>query len=184
MSISSHNTMTYLTPKKWWMKIFSFVAKCQDKTLQEQYDLGVRTFDIRVTYVDGILHFAHGLIVYDSMPIYNYFNIINQFPEKCTVRLILESKYYLNKIKFKKDFTNYIIYFNNIKFVEGVCKYGWEKLLNIPPFEGIQLTSSTTGSIIDDWFPRLYAMFKNKKIVKQYKNSDTCVLIDFIGKYY
>lgn len=60
--IGSHNTYTYLKStnwvynncKKWW--------KCQEKTIQEQYDFGVRFFDIRV-YRDGNLWRAcHGKV--------------------------------------------------------------------------------------------------------------------------
>lgn len=46
--VASHNTFTYLTPTKWWAKIINFAARCQSKTIDEQYKAGVRFFDIRI----------------------------------------------------------------------------------------------------------------------------------------
>ena len=43
--IGSHNSMTYLPPKKWYMYPFKFVAKCQSSTIEEQYE----KYSIRVT---------------------------------------------------------------------------------------------------------------------------------------
>ena len=65
--IGSHNTMTYLKPQKWWMKLINFTSKCQSKDIEEQYAAGVRYFDIRVCIGehDSLpTHYGHGLIRY------------------------------------------------------------------------------------------------------------------------
>ena len=65
--IGSHNTMTYLKPHKWWMKLINFTSKCQSKDIEEQYAAGVRYFDIRVCIGehDSLpTHYGHGLIRY------------------------------------------------------------------------------------------------------------------------
>lgn len=65
----SHNTMTYLKPHKWWMKLINFTSKCQDKTPEEQYAAGVRYFDIRVCMEhDDTLpsYYGHGKIKYEK----------------------------------------------------------------------------------------------------------------------
>lgn len=61
--IGSHDTFTYLKPtnklhnltKKWW--------RTQCKTIEEQYNFGIRFFDIRV-YLDSDNHwrFCHGIV--------------------------------------------------------------------------------------------------------------------------
>ena len=45
--IGSHNSLSYLPLKHWWQKPLRIFARCQSMTLQEQYDEGVRLFDIR-----------------------------------------------------------------------------------------------------------------------------------------
>lgn len=60
--IGSHDSFTCLAPqckaynagKRWW--------KTQKVSLQEQYDLGVRLFDIRVCLKEGLWRPCHGLV--------------------------------------------------------------------------------------------------------------------------
>ena len=50
------------------MKLISFTSKCQSKSIEEQYNVGVRYFDIRVCIGkhDNMPNcYAHGLIKYD-----------------------------------------------------------------------------------------------------------------------
>lgn len=58
----SHNTMSYLPPRHWWMRPFRFIARCQSLTLEEQLEAGVRYFDLRVRFLpsDGTPYFCHG----------------------------------------------------------------------------------------------------------------------------
>lgn len=64
--LSSHNSATGEKPYNIWAKLFSCVAKCQNKSIFEQYVQGVNLFDIRVRYnKKGILRCCHGLAVYD-----------------------------------------------------------------------------------------------------------------------
>ncbi|MCI6404172.1 MAG: hypothetical protein MR820_08870, partial [Prevotella sp.] len=79
--IASHNSLTYLRPVKWWMRLFNFIAKCQSKTIKEQYeDYKVRMFDFRVDFdKNNNLLVKHGLAVYnfstkEMMDILNYLN--------------------------------------------------------------------------------------------------------------
>lgn len=46
--LASHNTFTYLTPKKWWMRLINFAARCQSNDIDTQYSHGARFFDIRI----------------------------------------------------------------------------------------------------------------------------------------
>ena len=63
--LGSHNTMSYLRPKTWWGRLFRFVARCQSKTLAEQWEAGVRYFDLRVGYDSSWnAEFRHGAMAY------------------------------------------------------------------------------------------------------------------------
>lgn len=62
---ASHNSATGEKPLNLWARLFPFIAKCQDKTIREQYEAGVRLFDIRVRWNDSReLVCCHGLATY------------------------------------------------------------------------------------------------------------------------
>lgn len=56
--IGSHNSMSYL-PIRGWRKILTPWARCQSISLQQQYELGVRYFDIRIRKIGSDWHFVH-----------------------------------------------------------------------------------------------------------------------------
>ena len=63
--IGSHNSISYLPPKNLWGKITRLWNKCQDKTLEEQFNNGVDYFDIRINfYNDDEWHFVHNKVDY------------------------------------------------------------------------------------------------------------------------
>ena len=63
--IGSHNSMSYLPPKNLWGKITRLWNKCQDKTIEEQFNSGVDYFDIRIDfYSDNNWHFVHNKVDY------------------------------------------------------------------------------------------------------------------------
>ena len=88
--IGSHNSMSYLKPRRWYLRPFSFMSKCQSKTLKEQYEkFGVRLFDIRVSFdKDGTPYFAHGLMQYKG-DVYEHLDYLNT-KLNVEVRLLLE----------------------------------------------------------------------------------------------
>ena len=198
MEIASHNTMSYLTPAKWYMRPFHFIGRCQDLTLEQQLKKGVRVFDIRITFDKSYTpRFAHGRMMFKSKNVEHYLRIINTFGN-CSVRIILETPHNndiddIHMNLFTCLVMKWIGIFKNIKFFEGTRKYDWWQVVNInqlhPTPKYIQKISSMTGSILDDWFPRLYAMFNNRKNIDKYvkdnpSNKDGYIFIDFIGKYY
>ena len=63
--IGSHNSMSYLPPKNLWGKITRLWNKCQDKTIEEQFNSGDDYFDIRINfYSDNNWHFVHNRVDY------------------------------------------------------------------------------------------------------------------------
>lgn len=191
--IGSHDTMTYLKPKKWWMRPFHFVAKCQNKSIEEQYnEFGIRLFDIRVRYneKENIWEFAHGCMTFKGKTPKEIFDWLNSKEEKIYIRLILE---YNRKVKnidkisdlFVEQAKLWIDEYKNLAFFEMTRKYDWKRLYNyneMPYPSMYQATSSTTWKIWDDWFPWFYAHRYNKDNYKQGTSSEY-LLMDFIGMW-
>jgi hypothetical protein len=63
----THNSGT-AGPLVWWQWIFTWifqlVSKCQDLSIKEQLDRGVKVFNLQVVWYKGEWHFSHGLCVY------------------------------------------------------------------------------------------------------------------------
>lgn len=69
--LASHNSMSYLSPTTLWMKMCKPWSKCQNRTIEEQIEKGVRFFDLRIlphrvgnTYE---AHFCHNTIDYGKV---------------------------------------------------------------------------------------------------------------------
>lgn len=191
--IGSHDTMTYLKPRDWWLRPFHFVAKCQNVTIEEQYEkYGIKLFDIRVKYnvKKNIWEFAHGAMVFKGKTPKEVFDYLNAKGEKVYIRLILEynrknkniywiSEYFVHQAK------DWIEQYPNLIFFEFTRKYDWERLYSYEgmPYPGMyQASSSTTWKIWDDWWPWLYAYFHNADNKKQGTDKEF-LLMDFIGMW-
>lgn len=178
--IGSHNTMTYLPVKRWYMKLFNCIAKCQDLNLIQQYNYGVRLFDLRISYNKyGIPEFAHGLVKYKG-DVLHTLKYINTYFKGCTVRIILESEKNNGVKLFRDNVLDWINFFNDITFIQGNSKKNWNKIVNLPDFTGPQYVSSMCGKGLARIFPRLYAYLYNS-VNKELTTTE--YLIDFVGKY-
>ena len=63
--IGSHDSFTYLNPIHNIFKLFKFLWRTQTKTITEQYNYGVRYFDIRVKYKRNRWYVCHGLVTFN-----------------------------------------------------------------------------------------------------------------------
>lgn len=189
--LGSHNSWSYLTPKKWWMKLFAFAAKCQDLTIKEQYYFGVRCFDLRIKYIDGEYVIAHGLTIYKYSleELYTDLRWLNAH-ENISIRLIheirKEKEWTPEAIAKFREFANHLEYeYNNLKFWCGKNLYNWEtdyKFTYAPSCEE-KYSSVCAPKLIDDWWPRWFAYFNNKSILKKGTDKDI-LLIDFVNYVY
>ena len=59
--IATHNSGTGEKGSGWLSKLVTPFARCQSKSIADQYWAGCRLFDLRAKYVDGKLVIAHGL---------------------------------------------------------------------------------------------------------------------------
>lgn len=67
MIFGTHNSATG-GQLLWWLRplacLINLTSKCQDKTIQEQLQDGVKVFNLQVAYINGKWRFSHGLALY------------------------------------------------------------------------------------------------------------------------
>ena len=187
MVIGSHNSWSFLKPRKWWMRLLGFTAKCQRKNIMEQYeDYNVRMFDLRVRFYEHthIVKPVHGFIEYYSF-IYNDLDWLNDKGD-VAIRVILDvrtKKQYtqLQRYCFKEFCEQLVEKYPNIKFVCGDNLYNHQNEYNFGnPLSIEELYSSVRKpKIIDDWFPWIYAKLHNKKNIAKGTDKDV-LMIDFV----
>ncbi len=184
MKLGTHNSMSYLPPKKWYLYPFRFIARCQSKSIEEQYEkYGVRMFDLRITFKNLVPEFRHGLIAYKGS-VEDTIKYLNSLNDKIYVRLTLETSKEdtIQEGLFTCLCSRWKTQYKNIKFFNGRRKFDWKQIYNFGTKEPkiTQLISSMTWKKWDDWFPYLYARIMNKKNISNYKKKDW-LLIDFIN---
>lgn len=126
--IGTHNSATGEKGKGWLSWLVTPFAKCQSKTIKEQYDAGCRMFDIRVKFVGNDLHCAHGFWTSKrtSLSILEELNSLGG----CIVILTYEgslSKEEENTFKVLVELDKAI--FKNIIWREVCIKKGWRCII-------------------------------------------------------
>lgn len=190
MKLGSHNSVSYANPKQWYLYPFKFMARCQSKTISEQYyDYGVRMFDLRIKCKkNGDKVFAHGLMEY-NLDIDEVLNFLNNVPEQVDVRLIQENKTGEFEDTFIIFCQNIRKKYPNIKFFGGLNKGSWKPIYKfkykgptyLDKYSSVNNeTSNYTGTIWDDWFPFLYAWKNNRENIENGTDRDY-LLIDFVN---
>ena len=189
MIIGSHNSWSYLPPKKWWMKLIRFSARCQDLNIVKQYELGVRCFDLRIRFDENNRPVvAHGIIEYniDESELIQSLEWLNR-KKDVVIRILHEvrtRKQYTQESV--KSFINYCsklqCRFDKIKFWCGKNLYDWREDFNFSykPTCEEKYASVCKPKIIDDWYPRLFAKRNNREIIEEGTNKDI-LLIDFVN---
>lgn len=194
--LGSHNSLTYLPCRKWWMYLINWATKCQSKTLSEQFHDGVRYFDIRLKWDNRkeTWIIAHGLIEYKGnirRVLETLDSLAEFYNKKLYVRFMLE----YNKrpddeaIKIIK-LRNFVRYargeYSNIRYHLIETKWD-EKVIEIYSnnITLIHSYSSVLGCKRFFCIPYWYAKFHNKENRKTFKNSledkdDKVLMLDFV----
>ena len=87
--IATHDSATGEKSKNWLHALGKVFAQTQTKTIKEQYEVGVRYFDLRV---DKDLVLCHGLWESDKT-LNQVMTEMSHFADKVYVRVIIERKY-------------------------------------------------------------------------------------------
>lgn len=153
--IGTHNTMSYLPPKSWWMRLLRVFARCQRKTLTEQIAAGAQVFDLRVYREGDYWSFAHGLVKFKGAFLYTTLDVI---PDGSVVRIILE-RGHDDSIAFRNLCECLDSRFRNLTFIGGRRKCDWALLYDFranrdwPEY----LIHQHVGSMASDarWYERI-----------------------------
>lgn len=185
MKLGTHNSMSYLPPKKWYMTPFRFMARCQHLSVEDQYKLGARMFDIRISYdKHGIPEFRHGSMAFKGN-VEEVLKYLNSVKARTYVRLLLEVKntgdLHRQELLFNMSCSKWEHKYKGITFFCGRRKFDWKQVYKFKAddIEVIQKVSSMTGTILDDLCPILYARLFNKKNFKEW-DASKWLLLDFI----
>lgn len=169
------------------MRPFAFMARCQCKTIQEQYDLGVRCFDLRVRWERWQFVVAHGMVVYDitEQQLMEHLRFLDEKGD-CMVRVIHETrtkKQYEPSEPFFQSFCYRVRGdYQHIRFWCGRNLYNWEydyQFGDNTTYEE-KYASVCKPRIIDDWWPWLFARLHNRKIRQKGTDKDV-LLIDYVN---
>lgn len=131
--IGSHNSMTYLPPKHRFWRLFTPFWRCQNKSIKEQIDAGVRFFDLRVVW-DRKLHcwqFAHGLVRFGgTVSVAGVIALLEM--HKCLYRIVLECGTEYDEDLFLYGFVHakYVKAWwgNHPNCIAAIIKRGWKSV--------------------------------------------------------
>lgn len=194
--LGSHNSLTYLPCRKWWMYLINWAAKCQSKTLSTQFHDGAQYFDFRVRFKDGKPVIAHGLIEYKGNidnKVANLNYLAEYFRETIYLRFVLE----FNKIP--EDFASqmaslvdlvryYRGKYPNITYTYIMSKWN-EQLIASYYKEDTPTLIHKYSSVLKEkrflWIPYWYARLHNKKFLKKYSkevlSSSEVLMLDYVN---
>lgn len=185
MKLGTHNSMTYLPLKKWYLYPVRFMARCQKLNIEEQYKLGARMFDIRISYDNkGMPEFRHGCIAYKGN-VEEVLRYLNSTKARVYVRLLLEVKnnkdLHRQESLFLMDCPKWEATYKGITFFCGRRKFDWKQVYKFKAddIEVIQKVSSMNSTVLDDLCPVLYARLFNKRNYRKW-DASKWLLLDFI----
>lgn len=171
------------------MKPIAFMARCQSKTIREQYELGVRCFDLRVRFNRrGLGIVAHGMVEYcfTASKIYEDLSWLDSQGD-CMVRVLLEvrssRRYNKRNVTLFRQFCSRIEdSYTNIRFWCGRNLYNWAYDYDFFDYPSCceMYASVCPPNILDDWWPWLYARRHNRKIREKGTDKDI-LLIDYVN---
>lgn len=179
----------------WWQwiftPIFQLFSKCQDKSIKEQLKMGVKLFNLQVTWYNGDWHFSHGLCIYEE----KLMDALKLMSDCATPEIPIYYQLYLDKNFFlsqkKEKFRelcnelspvgNKVILLNS--WIEGTDEYPYKSGIKLNSAEHYW-TMSWAKNSAKTWVDRLplpkrHAELYNTEYKKKYKDMDIYLMLDF-----
>lgn len=195
MLIGSNNSLTYLEPFSWFLKIFKWIGRHQERPYDIQYMFyGARMFDLRL-YVDG----NGRLIIKDrkyTFPLNSLYEMLDYFNkrEDVIVRIVLEDRDIPNISKnIESKFKNlcHILeqIYEHIGFCGGYRMYNGDVIYN---FEWEEKNGKPTVICPSDWsafyrFARKWCPFLmrkfNKMYINRFKDKNAFLMLDYVNRH-
>lgn len=181
VKIATHSSGTGEPSKNWVHRLFTPFAKCQDKTIEEQLEAGVRYFDFRV---NKDLMLCHGLWV-SKTSLDKALQILNEYPEITYYRVVIERKnanHLLNTI-----LQNTVHRYKRCRITEVIQKKPvWKTLTmyrNVPlktGFISVPTPKQYFKLSVRPWKRYIPILRILNKFVKYELNEETFTMIDFV----
>lgn len=191
--LGSHNSISYLHPRNFLGYITRPWNKCQNKTLEEQWNSGVRYFDIRVDWINESWHYVHNKIDFGEATFQSLYDFFKSREEPFGIRLCYDHRNIpenpteevarflnlCNQFKIKLED------FSMISSLTYITFWDWNTVHAFSPVNEIEKHVSVSGTwyqyiLGTKWFARKF----NKSFKETYKRvleSQGCVLmLDYI----
>lgn len=190
--IGSHNTMSYLKPINFLGKITKFWGKCQDKTIEEQYEAGANYFDIRVKQIKNVWHFVHNNIDYGSIwTNKNEPNFVFKFigENQIPIRLIYDQRKTPKYEEYEKglfiNLINTLTKDYHIEVDSAITFWDWKEYITAEKKEIIEYHASVSAKWYQYIFgTKLFAKARNTHFIYTYSkeliSDEKVLLIDYI----
>lgn len=192
--IGSHNSLSYM-PIKGWKKILKPWVRCQSLSLEQQYQKGVRYFDIRVRIHKGEWWYCHNSALFEPV---NYDGNIVNGPlawfkiSKVPIRIILDvRKKPKNAEAYQNDFLSLIasLKSNGLLIDSAIVYWTWKEHAECKIIQ-----EEYHSSVSAPWYKYIlgtkwFAKHYNKQYLEGYQGNrkdledskkDTVVLMDYI----
>ena len=184
--LGSHNSLSYLKSNN----LLQRWAKCQEVAFAEQYNHGVRCFDVRIKFEKGKPKIVHNNIDYKGGEtlLNSLFSFMNAKGD-CWLRLILDVRKTPKNAEYLTTlFKKYIFYIQencpNIKWAEAITYWNWDFIVE-PKLRIIENHASVTNNVGLFKTPKMYAQKNNAKIKEEQKEvveaDNDVLLIDFVN---
>ena len=185
----------------WWQRIFSpifnLVSKCQDLTISEQLDMGVKVFNLQVTLYRDEWHFSHGLCIYEEK-LLDALSLLKKYAKpdcKIFFQLYLDKNFFLgqDKEKFEKllvdlrrEYTDGDVLMIS-SWIEGKTsnpvRYVGTPLPLVEHYWTLSWADIFSDGVLDKLpLPKYHAKKYNSTYKKVYKDFDGYLMLDFFEK--
>lgn len=183
--IGSHNTLSYLPPENLCGKITRLWNKCQDKNIREQYEAGVRYFDIRINLYNDRWHFVHNKVDFG----HTYY-LIWEFiaKHKIPIRLIYDQRSKPKDVNYKiarfRTYINILTEKYGVDIDSAITYWDWKEYripdINIKEYHASVKAKWYQYILGCKWFANKYNAFAKTFNIEYKACPNRVLLLDYV----
>lgn len=209
MTLASHNSISYAKPQ-WWFKSLNFTSKCQNKDIIEQFNCGVRLFNLRARLDNDKWVGAHGLATYKHLQLDTALQTLSTLAttteDIIDVNIVLETLWWdkdpIYIAKYKEWYESLFDKYPNLRISGGAYKLPKYTVVSdkgngiskgvihcIYKSQPDNYNDKVLGIHVGKWIkyikmcfiiPKFWAWRRNKKAIKQYASDERYLFLDFV----
>ena len=183
--IGSHNSISYLPPKNLWGKITRLWNKCQDKTIEEQFNNGVEYFDIRINLYNEEWHFVHNKVDYGIVDndIWKYLG-----ETRLPIRVIYDKRSKPKDINYRTNrFKTYLWILMeryNVNIDSAITYWDWKEhykpLVEVKEYHASVSAKWYQYLLGCKWFAKHYNSYAKKRHYDYSEDNERVLLLDYV----